>query len=360
MTTVAYFISPHGFGHASRATAVMQALQRIEPDIQFLVFTSVPEWFFSDQGIQGLSYIHLFHDVGLVQATPFVEDLPATLQQLDEIYPYPVNVVHSTVAQLKQAKVDLVICDISPLGLVAARQSGIPSLLIENFTWDWIYRPFTGGHPQFQEFIDQLVSLFPLADHHIQVEPICERNPALPRLEQLISRSFRTPAPQIRNALNLTNGEKMVLISFGGIRNQFTNLDFLQPYKNTVFVVGGVSETLQREGNVIFLPHHSPFYHPDLVQAADLIIGKAGYSTLAEVVLAGKPFAFISRENNIESAVLANYINQHLPSIEIDQESFLNRSWIDQLPAIMQLEPTSPAAINGAALVAEYILTEIL
>ena len=85
MTTVAYFISPHGFGHASRATAVMQALQRIEPDIQFLVFTSVPEWFFSDQDIQGLSYIHIFHDIGLVQATPFVEDLPATLPQFEKI-----------------------------------------------------------------------------------------------------------------------------------------------------------------------------------------------------------------------------------------------------------------------------------
>ena len=51
MTTpvrIAYFITPHGFGHAARAAAVMVALQAIDPALQFDIFTQVPHRFFQD------------------------------------------------------------------------------------------------------------------------------------------------------------------------------------------------------------------------------------------------------------------------------------------------------------------------
>ena len=357
--TIAYFISPHGFGHAARATAVMQALQRLMPEVRFLVFTSVPKWFFADQGVTNLRYCHTVHDVGLVQTTPFQEDLSATLQQLDHIYPYKTNLVNRTINLLKEESTDLAICDIAPIGLVAARQLGIPSLLIENFTWNWIYQPFTADEPGFEFFIEHFRSLFPLADSHIQAEPICKPNGKALKVEQLISRYFRTPAGQVRQTLGIKNNQKMVLLSFGGIRDQFSSWDFLQKYPTARFVIGGVSENIQNKENVILLPHNSPFYHPDLIQAADIIIGKAGYSTLAEVRLAGKPFAFISRKNNAESAVLSRYILEHLPSIEITQNDYLTHNWIDQMPEILSLLPAAPAEVNGADLVADYILNEL-
>ena len=35
---IAYFVTPHGFGHAARAAAVMVALQEIDLTIQFDIF----------------------------------------------------------------------------------------------------------------------------------------------------------------------------------------------------------------------------------------------------------------------------------------------------------------------------------
>ena len=359
MTTIAYFISPHGFGHASRATAVMQAMQRKENSIVFTIFTTVPEWFFADQGLNQYEFIPSLHDVGLVQMTPFQEDLSDTLERLETIYPYSVNLVSNTVHKLRQDSVDLVICDIAPLGLVAARQCGIPSLLIENFTWDWIYKPFSDDYPQFSEFIHLLDSLFPLADYRIQAEPICFRLPNVPKVNEPISRSFQNSSYVVRNELSLAD-EKLVLVSFGGNKEQFCNLDYFLEYADTIFLIAGRGEELHRENNVISIPHNAPFYHPDLIQASDIVIGKAGYSTLAEIALAGKPFAFISRESNAESAVLAKHIIEHLPSIEITQQEYLSRSWIEKLPEILELKPTTPSPINGADLVAEFIFEEIL
>ncbi len=45
---IAYFISPHGFGHAARAAAVMEATYEMDPAIRFEIFTQVPRWFFHD------------------------------------------------------------------------------------------------------------------------------------------------------------------------------------------------------------------------------------------------------------------------------------------------------------------------
>jgi len=53
---IAYFVTPHGFGHAARAAAVMVALQEIDPTIQFDIFTQVPRWFFQDSLVRNMRY----------------------------------------------------------------------------------------------------------------------------------------------------------------------------------------------------------------------------------------------------------------------------------------------------------------
>lgn len=80
---MAYFISPHGFGHAARAAAVIGALQELHPAFRFEIFTTVPYWFFEDSLACHLGYHSLGTDVGLGQKTP----LGLTL--LDQWQPAP-------------------------------------------------------------------------------------------------------------------------------------------------------------------------------------------------------------------------------------------------------------------------------
>ena len=60
-----------------------------------------------------------------------------------------------------------------------------------------------------------------------------------------------------------------------------------------------------REKNVILLPANTDLYHPDLVHAADAVVAKLGYSTVAETYSAGVPLgiflAVIFRSLNIWS-----------------------------------------------------------
>src|SRR4051794_12605907 len=42
---IVFYVSGHGFGHAARATQIVNALARLEPAVSVVIRASVPEWF---------------------------------------------------------------------------------------------------------------------------------------------------------------------------------------------------------------------------------------------------------------------------------------------------------------------------
>ena len=66
---IACFISPHGYGHAARAAAVMEAFHLLDPEKEFEIFTTIPEWFFHHSLSGAFTYHPLLTDIGLVQET---------------------------------------------------------------------------------------------------------------------------------------------------------------------------------------------------------------------------------------------------------------------------------------------------
>ena len=88
MHRIAYFITPHGFGHAARASAIMDAVSETVPLVSFDIFTTVPEWFFADSLSVQFEYHEFVTDIGLVQKTPFLHDLEETIEALDRFIPF--------------------------------------------------------------------------------------------------------------------------------------------------------------------------------------------------------------------------------------------------------------------------------
>lgn len=352
--TIAFFITPHGFGHASRATGLMQAISQQIPDSKFIVFSTIPEWFFQEARLQ-VKTIPLQCDVGVVQKTPFIEDFETTLKELEKMYPTQPAVLDKIAAELHSNKVNLVICDIAAIGILAAKQAGIPSILIENFTWDWIYESFINAYAQFKEFSAYLSSIYPRADLRIQTEPLCDRIDNACYITSPIARQPFADRKITRKRLGITESQKLVLMSMGGIQEEFASAKKLRTYQDYLFIIPNGKEKFKRIGNLIYLPHHSDFYHPDLIQAADFIIGKAGYSTIAEVFHAGIPFSFISRSRSRETRPLADFIKSNMPSIEISEEQYRSEEWLEMLPQIFALSARSHPRQNGAFDVIEIL-----
>jgi UDP-N-acetylglucosamine:LPS N-acetylglucosamine transferase len=106
---------------------------------------------------------------------------------------------------------------------------------------------------------------------------------------------------------------------------------------------------------VVLLPHHSEFFHPDLLNACDAVVGKLGYSTLAEAYQAGIPFGYVQRPRFRESAVLAAYIQAEMRGLEIPAAHFEDGSWLSALPALLALPRLERQEPNGAVQVGEFV-----
>lgn len=352
--TIAYFITPHGFGHASRAAAVMAALSELIPGIRFELFTTCPPRIFAASLETDFGYHHIHADIGLVQTSPLAEDLAATCRQLDQMLPFDQALADGLAKTIRKLNCRLVICDIAPLGIVAARAAGLPSVLVENFTWDWIYSGYLKVAPRLQPHIEYLSLIFRLCDHHIQTRPLCR--PVAGSFQAApISRRALSPRARVRARLGMDGRDKMVLVSMGGVPDRFDFLSRLPGQIEPFLVIPGADGRSSPHPRVLLLPTHSDFYHPDLMGAADALVAKAGYSTIAEAYQCGLPFGYVRRPQSPESDALEKFITGHLPSKAITPQAYTDGSWIGDLSELLSMPRGVAQSENGAVQAARTI-----
>ena len=359
MLNIAYFITSHGFGHASRACAVMLALQNKLPNIHFHIFGHIPEWFFVESGISQFTLHPIETDIGLIQTSPFDIDFSNTLSRLTGFYEqYDTNVADISEYLLKK-QISFVLCDVAIMGISAAEKAGIPSFLIENFTWDWIYENYQHDYPQFSKYAKRITHIIKKADFHYLTEPFCQYPRSLRGIAKPISRPSRQSRKKTREQLNIPDSHKIILLSMGGIPDQIQIDASCINQPGITYIVPGIGSEIKQVENTIFLPHHSTFYHPDLVHSADAIIAKVGYSTIAEAYAANIPMGFIPRYDFPESKFLSEYIVDKLNGIEIKLKEILSGKWSEKIDQLLASPLPEKEHINGADQIMEWVFSEM-
>ena len=228
--------------------------------------------------------------------------------------------------------------------------------LFENFTWNWIYEPYIGEYPAFRGINERLHEIFVQADHRMQSEPLCDPLDDPEILVPPVSRSPMHSPQYLRERLHIPEKNRIGLISMGGIPE---NLDFAVESSipdDVTLLLPGTFEKMEILGNKVLLPHHSDCYHPDMVHAADFVIGKAGYSTIAEVCASGAAYGFISRDNFRESDVTAAFLRRRPNSLEISHEHFEAFTLDEEIGKLLKLGKTAPQPVNGSVIAADFIL----
>ena len=364
MPAAFFYISGHGFGHASREIEAINALGARRPDLTIVVRTSAPRWLFDRTARVPITLIAGECDTGIVQIDSLRLDEPATIERADTFYRTLDSRAREEARLLDAHDARIVVADAPPLGCAAAAAAGVPSVVLTNFTWDWIYEAY-GTH------LDGAPALLPAIRSAYRQAEAAWRLPmhgGFATFDSIvdvpfIARHAHQPRDVVRRTLGLPLDRPVVLSSFGGygiIGFDVTALDCLASYgvvithrDETDEVAGAPAGVHQISESRLY---GNGLRYEDLVAASDIVATKPGYGILAECIANETGILYTSRGNFVEYDALVEAMPRYVRHGFIEHPDLFAGRWRSALDRIMgSPPPPERPETNGAEVIAEMI-----
>jgi len=369
---IVFYVSGHGFGHASRTIEVINAVLAKRPETRIGVRTAVPRWLF-DLTVKGkIAFSTLECDTGVVQIDALTLDEADSIRRAAAFHSDLVTRAASETRILRELGAGLIVGDIPPLAFSVGAAAGIPSIGIGNFTWDWIY----ADYPR----VRLAPSLLPALRGAYARGSMALRLPMSAGFESFsnvkdipfIARHASRTKEEVRKLLRLPADKPLVLLSFSGYGLPGLDAEMLAKFKKHTIIStasnpGGRSRkdtpVTKRNGAFITVNEEAMYNvgvrYEDLVGAAEVVVTKPGYSIIAESIANDTAVLYTSRGHFPEYDVLVEDMPKYLRTAFISQEDLFAGKWESQLDKLRaQPKPKNYKApeTNGADVAADILL----
>ena len=233
---VAYYVTGHGFGHATRVAEVVRHL--IAAGHEVFVCSGAPQFIFElvvpEQSRELLHFRKVTIDSGALQKDALSVDCAASLAGYANLDIEAI--VAEEVAFLRDRRVNVVAADMPPLACAAARRAGIPCAVVTNFTWDFIYAEFASlvgevGGGDYSTMLEGIAAAYAQATVLLRL-PGHTPMPAFRRVEDvpLVVRLARRSRDEVRAQYGIAPDAKVVIFNFGGQKTGWAlKEEFLPP-----------------------------------------------------------------------------------------------------------------------------------
>lgn len=352
---LAYYITPHGFGHAIRSCEVLRHVTLLEPDRRIVVVSNLPEWFIEENVGRHIPMRRAVLDIGLVQNDSIRFDLDRTFTALNELLKNAEEIIRSERDFLRQENVGVVVSDISFLPFEAAQAEGIPGIGISNFTWDWIYRTYEDADPGWSRIVSRLRHYYGRCSLFLQL-PLHGDCSSCPSIEDipLVARKARIRAEEVRHRLGYSNSDKLFLVSFSSLDLPDQALVKLEKLKDCHFLYKGPLELPLANARSI---DNTGLHYVDVTAAVDAVITKPGYGIVSDCLANGTPIVYTERGLFPEYPILVEAIEANLTAAYIPSEDFLKGDWEKAIRQISSTPRKCPEMrVDGAGIAAGRIL----
>ena len=369
-SAIVFYISGHGFGHASRTIEVINAILAMRPETRIGVRTAAPRWLF-DLTVKGkVTFSTLETDTGVVQIDALTLDEADSIRRASSFHSDLVTRAASETRVLRELGAGLIVGDIPPLAFAVSAASGIPSIAIGNFTWDWVY----ADYPR----VRLAPSLLPTIRGAYAKAAMALRLPMSGGFESFsnvkdipfIARHATKTREEVCKLLKIPTDKPIVLSSFGGYGLPGLETDALAKFKKyTVVTTANVplsrarkeASTAERKGSYISINEEAMYdtgvRYEDLVAAAEVVVTKPGYGIISECIANDAAILYTSRGHFPEYDVLVEEMPKYVRSAFIAQDDLLAGKWesaIDKLRAQPKLKKKPET--NGAEVAADILL----
>jgi L-arabinokinase len=369
-SAIVFYISGHGFGHASRTIEVINAILAMRPETRIGVRTAAPRWLF-DLTVKGkVTFSTLETDTGVVQSDALTLDEADSIRRASAFHSDLVTRAASETRVLRELGAGLIVGDIPPLAFAVGASSGIPSIAIGNFTWDWVY----ADYPR----VRLAPSLLPAIRGAYAKAAMALRLPMSGGFESFsnvkdipfIARHATKTREEVCKLLKIPTDKPIVLASFGGYGLPGLETDALAKFKKyTVVTTATVplsrarkeAPTTERKGAYISINEEAMYdagvRYEDLVAAADVVVTKPGYGIISECIANDTAILYTSRGHFPEYDVLVEEMPNYVRCAFMAPDDVLAGKWesaIDKLRAQPKLKKKPET--NGAEVAADILL----
>ncbi|CAH1757618.1 8393_t:CDS:2 [Entrophospora sp. SA101] len=365
--TFCYYVSGHGFGHATRVVQVASEILSLSRKHTLYIVSNAPRFIFQGAIDKGACYRHALIDAGVQQPRAYTVDRHRTIDDLEIFLENRPEMIKREVDWLKEVKADIVLSDAPFLPCAAASIAGIPSAIVSNFTFDAVYSGLCEGDEldlRIKKLVEQVVEDYKKSELLIRLPgyiplPSFASTKLYPESKTdelirsngyhhnvndhtnndghnrrqvidvpLVVRKSKTPRDVVLKNLGIPEEifktHKVLMVSFGG-QNLVGMEEWGSPLPdNWIAIVCGSSFDKLPE-NFYNCPKDA--YIPDLTNAADAVIGKLGYGTCSECIGHSKPFIYVPRPQFIEELGLRKLMEFQGSSLEMPKEKFERGEW---------------------------------
>jgi len=363
VSAVCFYISGHGFGHASRQIEIINALGAISPSTHLLIRTSTPRWLFERTLRVPAELIGGECDTGVVQRGSLRLDADETIRRAAEFHQTVRDRELIEAAFLRQHGVRLVIADAPPLACRAASIAGVKSVVVSNFTWDWIYQAYTPEIEQAPWLPGALREAYQLAAAAWRL-PMHGGFEGFARVIDVpfVARHARHRRADVRDMCRLPHDKRLALVSFGGYGVNDIDLARLDCLDQYVVVLthdgtfeGGVPQGVALIAEPDF--YEAGLRYEDLVAAVDVVITKPGYGIISECAANSTAILYTSRGRFAEYDVMVREMPHVVRCGYIEQSDLLGGRWLRALDGVLTTPaPRERPPTNGADVIAQMIV----
>lgn len=333
MISICYYVSDHGYGHASRSIAVIRRILNScdFDEIKIYVKTHYPFNFVRRSlSKKNIKVIKTKNDFGVVFKENSVEvDKDKTSNMLNEWLDSWTSYIQKEKEFYKSHEIDLILSDITPQPLIAAEEMGIPSIIISNFTWYYIFFNLFGKI----ETTERIKEAYRCAGIGL-VLPFNEKMDYIENKKEisLVTREITVDRSSLRKKHGISDDESLVYI---GIGKSFAPsfLNNLKEINNSNVKYLFSSDIRLSFRNMVKIPINET-ESQNYLAMCDLIVSKMGYSTVSEAIRAKLPMVLFKRRGWKEDELIGIEIEEMGIGRIISKKSLFKGDWMYELEGV--------------------------
>jgi len=330
---IAFYISNHGFGHATRMAALINEYTKI--GIYCHVMTNRPYYLFNDCDQRFLILRDIILDFGIIQQNWLEPNISATEASLESIINNNQGIIENEIDYCHRNNITIIIADIPFSSFEIAARANIFSVAVSNFDWHYIYEKMQISSSILSKIKESynkanLALRLPFSDESsMSAFSNTVRTGLLVRYKQ-------DKRKEITINLNIDPQMLIVLIAFSN--SEDLPLSIEQLLQNESICVLSTQKYIH--------PRHREI-SPDkdfsqLIASVDVIITKTGYSTLAEAVANNKLIIYTDRESFPEDDILLKKMTTYKRGIFVPHKQLKNFQWNNLKEIHRNLPDTKP------------------